>query len=118
MRIKKAAIFGVGAVAALVHLAERVAWAQGTAGDTASTAAQAAARGARPQFGDPYGFVSTLIFGFLGIIIACAGFKIFDLFIKHDLESEVCEKNNTAAAILGGAVIIGVSLIVAATILS
>jgi|GEM_PF-937652 Domain of Unknown Function (DUF350). len=72
----------------------------------------------RATIGDPYGFLSTLLFGLLGIVIAVVGFKLFDLVIKHDIEKEIFDNNNMAAALLAGAVVLGVSLIVAATILS
>jgi len=54
-------------------------------------------------------------FGALGIVLVFIGFKIFDKAItKVDLEAEV-SKGNVAAAILGGAVIIAIAIIVAAS---
>ena len=54
-------------------------------------------------------------FGALGIVLVFIGFKIFDKAItKVDLEAEV-SKGNVAAAILSGAVIIAIAIIVAAS---
>jgi len=62
--------------------------------------------------------LSMVVFSVLGIILAIAGFKIFDLAIKFDIEREICEKNNIAAAILAGAVVLGICLIVAVVVVS
>jgi uncharacterized membrane protein YjfL (UPF0719 family) len=97
-----------GLVAALA--AQAAVWAQDGAAPVA--------RVPRSTIGDPYGFLSTLLFGVLGVLIAIIGFKLFDIVIKHDIENEIFEGKNMAAALLAGAVILGVSLIVAATILS
>lgn len=62
--------------------------------------------------------ISTLVFSVLGIALAIGGFKLFDLVIPFDLEKEICEKNNIAAAILGGAMVLGICVIVAFVVLS
>ena len=62
--------------------------------------------------------LSTLLYGFIGIAIAIAGFKLFDLATPFHLENEICEKQNLAAGVLAGCVVLGICLIVAATILS
>lgn len=56
------------------------------------------------------------VFGLLGIVLIIVGFKIFDKIITRiDLEEEI-KKGNVAAAILSGAAIIAIGLIVAACI--
>ena len=56
----------------------------------------------------------TAVFGVVGIILVFIGFKIFDKAItKIDLEGEVA-KGNVAAAVLGGAAIIALAIIIAA----
>ncbi len=60
--------------------------------------------------------LSTMIFGIIGIILSITGFKLFDLMIRFNLEKEICENKNIAAAILAGAVILGVCIVVAAAI--
>ena len=62
------------------------------------------------------GVISTLVFGIIGIVLAVVGFKVFDLAIKANIEKEIFENKNMAAAILAGSVVLGISLIVAMTI--
>lgn len=64
------------------------------------------------------GVLSTLLFGLIGIGLAIVGFKLFDLVIRYNIEQEIFEKNNMAAALLAGSVILGVAIIIAATLLS
>ena len=59
---------------------------------------------------------SVLIFAAIGIAAAILGFKIFDKCTPGHLESEILEHRNIAAAIVAAAVIIGVSIIIAASI--
>lgn len=58
-----------------------------------------------------------LVFAVLGIAIAVVGFKIFDKCTPGELTKEIIENKNIAAAIVGGAVILGVCLIVAAAMI-
>lgn len=63
------------------------------------------------------GVVSTLIFGLLGIVLTVFGFKIFDwLTPKIDIERELAQNHNVAVAIVVAAVIVGISIIVAAVL--
>ena len=62
--------------------------------------------------------LSTVLFGLLGIVLAIVGFKLFDIVVKFDLEREICEKQNLAVAILCGFMVLGICLIIAATVLS
>jgi uncharacterized membrane protein YjfL (UPF0719 family) len=66
----------------------------------------------------PEAIGSTLVFSLIGIVVAIAGFKLFDMTIPFPIEREICEKGNIAAAILAGAVILGVCLIVGLVVLS
>lgn len=54
------------------------------------------------------------LFAVIGIVVAVVGYKVFDKCTPGDLHKEIIENKNTAAAIIGAAVIIGVCLIVAA----
>ena len=56
------------------------------------------------------------VFSLLGIGLAVLGYKIFDLCTPGDLHKEIVEHRNTAAALVGAAVILGVCVIVAAAI--
>ena len=53
-------------------------------------------------------------FGALGIILAILGFKLFELATpKINVEQELAEKQNTAVAIVAGALILGICYVVA-----
>jgi putative membrane protein len=60
---------------------------------------------------------NVLIFAGIGIFAAIVGFKIFDKCTPGDLQREIIEHKNIAAAIVAAAVIIGVSIIIAASML-
>jgi len=62
--------------------------------------------------------LSTLLFSVLGIVLAIAGFKLFDAVIPFSLEKEICEKNNIAAALLASAMVLGICVIVAFVVVS
>ncbi len=56
------------------------------------------------------------LFAGAGVALMIAGFKVFDKAVAHvDLEKEI-QKGNVAAAVLAGAVIIALGLIIAASI--
>ncbi|TAL05650.1 MAG: DUF350 domain-containing protein [Verrucomicrobia bacterium] len=58
-----------------------------------------------------------LIFALIGIAAALVGFKVFDKCTPGDLQKEIIENKNVAAAIVGAAVILGVCIIVAAAMM-
>jgi putative membrane protein len=60
--------------------------------------------------------LSSLVFGLLGIGLVIAGFKIFDILTPGNLQEEIVEKKNLAAAILAASVVIGICIVVAAAI--
>ena len=60
---------------------------------------------------------NVLLFAAIGIIAAIIGYKAFDKCTPGDLHKEILEHKNIAAAIVAGAVIIGVSIIIAASIM-
>ena len=55
---------------------------------------------------------ATVIFGLVGILLAVLGFKIFDWVTPGDLGKEIIEKQNMPAAIVAGAMIIGICIII------
>ncbi|MBM3270970.1 MAG: DUF350 domain-containing protein [Candidatus Sericytochromatia bacterium] len=75
---------------------------------------------AQPAFLNPDTFtgalVGTVVFGLIGTAMAILGFKIFDWVVPFDLEREIAEKNNMSVAIVAGAMVLGISLIVAAAV--
>ena len=54
-----------------------------------------------------------VLFASVGIVAAIAGYKLFDLCTPGDLNKEIVENKNIAAAIVAAAVIIGVCIIIA-----
>ena len=60
---------------------------------------------------------NVLLFAAIGVAAAIIGFKLFDKFTPGHLEKEIIEHRNIAAAIVAAAVILGVSIIIAATML-
>ncbi len=59
--------------------------------------------------------LASVIFGFVGIVLAIVGFKLFDLVTPFDLEKEMCENKNVAVGILCAAIILGICHIIAAS---
>jgi len=58
-----------------------------------------------------------LLFAAIGIAAAILGYKMFDKCTPGDLNKEIIENRNVAAAIVAGAVILGICIIVAAAML-
>lgn len=61
--------------------------------------------------------LNMLLFAAVGIVAAIAGYKLFDLCTPGHLHKEILEHRNVAAAIIAGAVILGVCIIIAASML-
>lgn len=59
---------------------------------------------------------STAAFSGMGIVLAIVGFKLFDLVTPGKLDQEICEKQNVAAGILGGSVVLGICIIIASVV--
>ncbi len=60
--------------------------------------------------------VGSIVFSLLGLILFAVAFYVFDRITPGDLWKEILEKQNTAAAIIVGALVIGISIIVAMSI--
>ena len=58
-----------------------------------------------------------VLFAAVGIAAAIIGYKVFDKCTPGDLHKEILENKNVAAAIVAGAVILGVSIIIAAAMI-
>ncbi len=56
--------------------------------------------------------LASIAFGLVGIVLAIAGFKLFDAATPFSLEKEICEKGNIAVAIVSAAMILGICLII------
>ncbi len=60
---------------------------------------------------------SSVLFGFVGIVLTIVGFKLFDWITPRiDVERELAEKNNIAVAVVVASVIIGTSIVVASIV--
>lgn len=59
-----------------------------------------------------------VLFTMAGMALAIVGYKLFDRFTPGDLNKEIIEHRNVAAALLGAAVIIGTCILVAASMIS
>ncbi len=57
---------------------------------------------------------ATGLFAVVGFVLAILGYKLFDYFTPGDLQKEIIENKNVAAALLGAAVIVGICIVVAA----
>lgn len=60
-------------------------------------------------------FIFTVIYAVLGMVLLFIGYRVFDLLTKSgaiDLQEEIFKKSNTAAAILAGAFIIGLAIVI------
>ena len=58
----------------------------------------------------------SLIFALLGFVLLFLGFKVFDWLTPTDLAKSVFHDGNVAAAILAGAFIVALAMVVAASI--
>ena len=58
-----------------------------------------------------------VLFGGIGIVMAIVGYKLFDKCTPGQLHREIVEEKNVAAALIGGSVILGVCIIIAAAML-
>ncbi len=58
-----------------------------------------------------------VIFTMAGIALATLGYKLFDWLTPGDLNKEILENKNVAAALLAAAVIIGICILVAASMI-
>ena len=57
------------------------------------------------------------VYAIAGVLVAVLGYKLFDWFTPGDLHKEIVENKNVAAAIVGAAIILGVCILVAASII-
>ncbi|MBC7493136.1 MAG: DUF350 domain-containing protein [Novosphingobium sp.] len=61
-------------------------------------------------------FLATVIYAGLGIVIFVVSFVLVDKLTPGELWKEIIERQNTAVALLAGAVAIGISSIIAAAV--
>ncbi len=61
-------------------------------------------------------FISSIVYGLLGIILVMIGYFAFDKLAQLDLKRELVEDQNIALGIMLAGVFIGIAIIVAAAI--
>jgi uncharacterized membrane protein YjfL (UPF0719 family) len=64
------------------------------------------------------GAIETVIFGLLGIALLLVGYKAFQMIVPWDVNKEIEADHNTAVAIVLAGLFIGVSVIIAAVLVS
>ncbi|MDA3862767.1 MAG: DUF350 domain-containing protein [Deltaproteobacteria bacterium] len=62
--------------------------------------------------------ISTLFYSLMGLAVALFGYKVYDIITPFDLKKELEVDQNTSLGIVVGSIILGLSLIIAASIMS
>ncbi|MFN3847903.1 MAG: DUF350 domain-containing protein [Spirosomataceae bacterium] len=62
------------------------------------------------------GVISSVIYAAIGILMSVLSFKIVDLIIPGRLAKQIAEDRNVAVAVVAGALILGICIIIAASI--
>ncbi len=65
-----------------------------------------------------YGICETAVYSIVGIILMGLGFLIIKAFTPFSIKKEIEEDQNTSLAVIIGSIILGISIIVAAVIIS
>ena len=65
-----------------------------------------------------FGICETAIYSIVGIILMGLGFLLIKLFTPFSIKKEIEEDQNTSLGIIIGSIILGISIIVAAVIMS
>jgi len=60
--------------------------------------------------------VGSILYSLIGLVLFGLAFYLFDKITPGDLACEILEKKNTAAAILVGALMLGIAIIVGSSI--
>lgn len=63
------------------------------------------------------GIISTLAYAFLGIVVAVISYFIVDLIIPGKMGKQIGEDQNVAIAIVAGSTMLGICIIIAASII-
>ena len=63
-----------------------------------------------------YGVVSTTLYGWIGIVLTMIGYRVFAWMLPFDVKKELEEDHNMSVGVLLAALVLGICLVVAATI--
>ncbi|MGB8646950.1 MAG: DUF350 domain-containing protein [Anaerolineae bacterium] len=61
-------------------------------------------------------FVLTIIYAFVGMALLFVGYRLFDWLTPTDLQEDIFKNGNVASAVLTGAFIIGLAIVILAAI--
>lgn len=95
-------------VSLFAFLLARAAWAQGAAG-AAETPRQALAI----TWGN---LVASVVYGVVGVLLLIGAYYLYELITPYSVRKELIEDQNIALAIVVGAVILGMAIIIASAI--
>ena len=62
------------------------------------------------------GILDTIVYSLVGIVMTAIGFKVVDWLTPGNLAEEIAHKENRALAILAGAIMLGICIIIAGVI--
>lgn len=65
-----------------------------------------------------FNFISVLAYTMVGTNLLFLAYKLIDWLIPADIEQEIFEKQNIAAAVFKGLILVGIAIIIAAVIVS
>jgi uncharacterized membrane protein YjfL (UPF0719 family) len=57
-------------------------------------------------------FILSLIYAVVGMLLLYLGYRLFDWLTPTDMQKKIFEENNTAVAIIVGAFIIGLAIVI------
>lgn len=69
-----------------------------------------------PEAGYSAGIISTLIYTLIGIVVAVISYFIVDLLIPGKMGKQIAEEKNLPIALVAGSMILGICIIIAASI--
>jgi putative membrane protein len=64
----------------------------------------------------PGAFFGSILYALIGVAVFWGSFVVLDKLTPYNLWQEICEKHNMALAIVVGAMMLGLSIIVAAAV--
>jgi putative membrane protein len=67
---------------------------------------------------DGHQILGTVVYAALGVVIFAVAYKVIEKLLPFNLTKELSEDDNTAVGVLMGSVMIGLAIIIAASIVS
>jgi putative membrane protein len=57
-------------------------------------------------------FIFTVVYALLGMVMLYGGYRVFDWFTPGDMQAKIFKEGNVAVAVLAGAFIIGLAIVI------